>query len=81
MIIEIQDPELETLIQRRMAAAKFRCVEELSLAALKSFTVADKHSLNAMPKLNFADFLLSSPLPGSNLDLTRVRDLPRNISL
>jgi len=78
MTIEIHQPELEALIQQRIDSGAFRNVEDVLIHALKSLP-PDQCPAPALPKLNFADFLLASPLPGSGLILERARDYPRRV--
>jgi hypothetical protein len=73
MTIEIHQPEIEALIEQRMASGAFQDVEEMLLYALKSAPVP---SADKQLKKNFAQFLMDSPLPGSDLDLERIKDYP-----
>lgn len=80
MTIEICHPELEALIQQRMGSGAFRDVEDVLIHALKSLPPAERSK--PMPsKMNFAEFLLSSPLRGSGLILERAKDHPRPVEL
>ncbi len=81
MTIEIHEPELEALIQQRMDSGRFRSVEEVLLSALKTSAPAEEQQSTAPSKQNLADFLMSSPLPGSGLDLERAPDLARAVDL
>jgi hypothetical protein len=74
MTIEIHQPELEALIQQRLDSGAFRNVEDVLMQALKSLPPAKRQ-----PKMNFADFLMSSPLRGSGLILERTKDYPRPV--
>jgi len=78
MSVEIHQPEIEALIQQRMASGAFQDVEEVLLHALKS---APFPTHGKQPKKNFAQFLMDSPLPGSGLELQRIRDYPLPIEL
>ena len=78
MTIEIRQPELEALIQQRMDSGAFRNVEDVLMQALQSLPPA-KQSKTRQPKMNFADFLMSSPLHGSGLILERAKDYPRPV--
>jgi hypothetical protein len=78
MTIEICQPELEALIQQRMDSGAFRNVEDVLMQALKSLPPADPSKIR-QPKMNFADFLMSSPLRGSGLVLERRKDYPRPV--
>jgi len=77
MTIEIHQPELEALIEQRIDSGAFRNVEDVLMQALKSLPPEQRGP--AQPKLNFADFLMASPLPGSGLILERARDYPRPV--
>jgi hypothetical protein len=78
MTIEIRQPELEALIQQRMDSGAFRNVEDVLMQALKSLPPAEQFKTR-QPKMNFADFLMSSPLRGSGLILERAKDYPRPV--
>ncbi len=78
MTIEIHLPELEILIQERMAGGQFRSVEEFLMAALNTATPVQRRPDK---KQNFTQFLKESPLWGSGLQLQRSKDLPRQIDL
>jgi hypothetical protein len=80
MTIEIHEPELEELIQQRLESGHFKSVEDFLLQALKSAAAAPQTN-DLDHKKNFADFLLESPLPGSELKLERIRDYPRSAEL
>ena len=78
MTIEIQQPELEALIQQRLASGRFGSVEEVLMEALKS---SGEELATKAPKQNFNEFMLNSPLRSSGIDLERVKDYPREIDL
>ncbi len=78
MTIEIRQPELEALIQQRMGSGAFRNVEDVLMHALKSLPPA-KQSKTQQPKMNLADFLMSSPLRGSGFILERTKDYPQPV--
>jgi hypothetical protein len=71
MSVIIHQPEIEALIEQRMATGAFPDVEAVLLHALKSSPTpkAEKH-----PKQNFADFIMESPLHGSGIELERIKD-------
>jgi hypothetical protein len=73
MTIEIHQPEIEALIEQRMASGAFQDVEEMLLYALKSAPVP---SADEQLKKNFVQFLMDSPLPGSGLDLESIGYYP-----
>ena len=85
MIIEIHQPEIEALIEQRMASGQFESIEDLLLQSLEATPVAqsprhDEANLEKQnEKQNFADFLLNSPLHGSGLVVERIKDVPRII--
>ena len=77
MTIEIHQPELEALIQRRIDSGDFQNVEEILLKAMRSLPEPDQR----LAKQNLADFLLRSPLAGSGLVTERVKDYPLPVAL
>jgi hypothetical protein len=82
MTIEIHQPRLEALIERRMASGQFESVEDLLLQTLEASPVAqapDDQTKARPKKQNLADFLLNSPLHGSGLVVERSKDVPRII--
>ena len=83
MTIEINQPELEALIQRRLGTGEFGNVEELLTTALTRLPEdSEKRQPSVVrPKQNFAQFLRESPLRGSGLTLERVKDYPRPVEL
>jgi hypothetical protein len=72
--IEIHQPELEALIQRRMDSGRYPTVEDALLEALKAAPEPDPRP---SPKQNFTDFMMESPLWGSGLEMEREKDFPR----
>ena len=86
MNIEITMPELEALIQQHMRNGTFKNPEDVILHALRSakFQPSVQPPDNPSEPASFgnlSDLLLSSPLSGANLDLTRTQDYPRSIEL
>jgi Arc/MetJ-type ribon-helix-helix transcriptional regulator len=82
MTIELK-PEQERIIQEEIQSGHFHSAEEVLDYALAVFREKNS-SINSEPKKsrkNFAEFLMESPLAGSGLDLTRDRDLGRDIEL
>ena len=78
MTIEVQRPELESLIEERMASGQFASVEEVLLHALQ----ATSSPVTAPPqKKNFVDFIMESPLAGADIEFERIRDYPEPIKL
>ena len=78
MTIEIHQPELEAMIQERMASGRFRNVEEVLIAALKA---VPEEEIPKPRKKNFTQFLRDSPLWGSNIGFERPKDDPQPIEL
>jgi hypothetical protein len=78
MSVVIHQPEIEALIEQRMASGAFHDVEEVLLHALKSAPIPH---IEKQPKKNFAQFLIDSPLPGSGLELERIKDYPSPVEL
>jgi hypothetical protein len=64
--IEIHQPEIEALIEQRLASGAFEDVEALLLRALKTAPVP---AAAKPPKQNFADFIMESPLRGSGIEI------------
>ncbi len=82
MTIEIHKPELEALIQERMKTGAFQSVEDVLIQALKSSPSSEEGAPPVRkPKKNLAQFLLESPLRGSDLRLDRQKDYLRPIDL
>jgi len=81
MIIEIHKPELENLIQERMASGGFQDVEDVLIQALKSPLGERQPAPPQKPKKSLGQFLLESPLRDSGLKLERQRDYPRPAEL
>ena len=73
MSVIIHEPEIEALIEQRMASGAFPSVEAVLLHALKSAPVP---AAEKRPKQNLADFLMESPLRGSCIVLERIKDYP-----
>jgi hypothetical protein len=86
MNIEITMPELEALIQLHMRNGTFKSPEDVILYALRSTKLQPSAQAPNTPSEqanfgNLSDLLLSSPLSGANLDLTRTQDYPRLLEL
>jgi hypothetical protein len=79
LTIEIHTPELEKLIRERMERGGFHTVEDALIDALK--TPSPQPSSTHAPKKPLGQFLLESPLRGSELKIERQRDYPRPINL
>jgi hypothetical protein len=80
MSVEIHQPEIEALIEQRMASGAFNDVEEVLIHALKSAPLPDK-SAAKNDKQNLSQFLMESPLWGSELTTERQKDFARPIDL
>ncbi len=76
MTIEIQQPELEALIQRRMESGRFATVEDALLEALLG---SPEPEPQLRTNLSLGQFLRESPLWGSGLEIERSQELPRMI--
>ena len=77
MSVIIHEPEIEALIEQRMATGVFPNVEAVLLHALKSAPIpAEKQ-----PKQNFADFIMESPLSGAGIEFERIKDYPVPVEL
>jgi SOS response regulatory protein OraA/RecX len=77
MSVVIDQPEIEALIQQRLASGAFQNAEEVLMHALKSAPIPPANK----GKKNLAQFLLDSPLTGSGLELQRAKDYPRDVEL
>ena len=73
MSVVIHEPEIEALIEQRMATGAFPSVEAVLLHALKT---SPAPAVENRPKQNFADFIMESPLRGSGIVLERIKDYP-----
>jgi len=78
MSVSIHQPEIEALIEERMATGTFPDVESVLIHALKSAPIL---SVAKPPKQNLADFLMESPLRGSGLEIERIKDYPLPVEL
>jgi len=81
MTIEIHQPELEALIQKRMASGRFATIEDALLEALQPNRpeVAQDEGAPKPPKKSFTQFMMESPLWGSEIEFERNKDVPRII--
>jgi hypothetical protein len=86
MTVEIK-PETERLVREEIQRGHVRSVDELIELAVQA--LREKHPVEPStadapprkPRRNLADFLLESPFAGSELDLERQKDYPRDIEL
>jgi hypothetical protein len=74
LTIEIHQPELEAIIQRRMESGLFQSVEDVLLAALKSSSIPEQPAI--APNQSFVE--LFEPLRGMFAD--GELDFSRNLS-
>ncbi len=79
MTIEILNPELEALIDKKMESGQFRTIEEALLQALKSAPGSESEIVVPAPKQNFYEFLRESSLWNSGLEIERSKDGPRPV--
>jgi hypothetical protein len=79
MTIEIQEPELEALIRRRMDSGHFSTVEDVLLQALKAAPEPQAGDPQGT-KRSLGEFLRDSPLWGSGLEIDRTNDYPTVIA-
>jgi hypothetical protein len=86
MTVELK-PETERLVREEIQRGHVRSVDELIELAVQ--TLREKHPNEPSttdapprkPRKNLADFLMESPFAGSELDLERQKDYPRDIDL
>jgi Arc/MetJ-type ribon-helix-helix transcriptional regulator len=69
MTIEIQQPELEALIQQRMASGRFGSVEEVLMAALK--LAPEPEERRPAGRKSLAQLFAESPFRGMNMEFPR----------
>lgn len=82
MTIEVHQPELEALIQQRMASGAFQDVEEVLMHALRSSSVPG-NSLESEPvgRKSLAQLFAESPFRGTDLDFPRDPSPLRRVDL
>ena len=78
MSVIIHEPEIEALIEQRMATGAFPNVEAVLLHVLKS---APGPVAGSKQKQNLAEFLMESPLRGSGIEIERIKDYPVPVEL
>jgi hypothetical protein len=81
MTIEIHEPELEALIERRMASGEFQSVEDFLLRTLQASPGTQEPPAIRPQKENLTQFLKASPLWGSDLVIDRSKDAWRRVDL
>jgi hypothetical protein len=85
MIIELK-PETEQLVQEEIRRGHFHSVDELIVQTVHAWREKNQIPPTATaparkPRKNLADFLLESPFHGSELQIERQKDYPREIDL
>src|SRR5262249_16334998 len=85
VMIELK-PETEQLVREVIRSGHFSSVDELIVQSVSAWR--EKHHLEPAataqarkPRKNLADFLLESPFHGSELQIERQRDYPRELDL
>ncbi len=77
----------ERLIRKQLQAGRFQSVDAVIDSALNALEHNSSEQTGrqrpkaSKPRKNFAQFLLESPLHGSDLNLERVKDYPRPVDL
>jgi hypothetical protein len=72
MTIEIHQPELEALIEQRMASGRYATIEDALLAALQTPPAPEAERTQK----SLGQFLRESPLWGSGIEFERSKDQP-----
>jgi len=84
MAIDVK-PETEQLVNEQIRRGNFRSADELIVEGVSAW--CEKHHVppspaaRRKPRKNLADFLLQSPFHGSELEIDRQKDYPRDIDL
>jgi Arc/MetJ-type ribon-helix-helix transcriptional regulator len=86
MTVELK-PETERLVREEIQRGHVHSVDELIQLAVQA--LREKHPVEPSPatapprkpRKNLADFLIESPFAGSELDLERQKDYPRDLDL
>ena len=78
--IEIQEPELEQRVRRKLQSGRFQSVDELFTKALDALE-GQQAAAPREPRKNPAQFLMESPFAGAGLNLERQKDYGRPIEL
>ncbi len=83
MTIEIHEPELEALIEQRMASGRFQNVEDVLLSALKSAPIEDVALPKDQSNMTLAEVFAKAReiLDGEELDMTRIPSYGRPVDL
>ena len=85
MTVELK-PETERLVQEELRSGHVQTVDELIVHGVQALREKSKPSQAVTvpprkPRKNLADFLIESPLAGSEIDLERQRDYGRPVDL
>ena len=81
MAITIEvNPETERLLREEIARGRFESVDDLIVSGVYALREREPATPPKTPKKNLAQFLLESPLAGSNLKIERQRDYPHVFS-
>ena len=82
MNIEIHQPELEALIEQRMATGRFRDVEDVLYQALRSAEAEPEPATSPPPKSLSEVFAVAREiLAGEELDIRRDQSPARSVDL
>ncbi len=74
-------PEQERIIRAEIRKGRFRSAEEALDRALAALREKGDEGESATSRKNLAQFLMESPLAGSELDLARQRDQGRPVQV
>jgi len=84
MAIDVK-PETEQLVNEQIRRGNFRSADELIVEGVSAWcekhNVAPSAAARRKPRKNLADFLIESPFHGSEIEIDRQRDFPRDIDL
>ena len=82
MTVELK-PETERLVQEELRSGHVQSVDDLIVHGVRALREKSRvvPAPPRKPRQNLADFLLESPLAGSELDLERQQDYGRPIDL
>ena len=75
-------PETERLVKEEISRGHFHSLDELITEGVHAWR--EKHQTTdpaRKPRKNLSDFLLESPFHGSELEIERQKDYPREIDL
>ncbi len=82
MSVELK-PETERLVQEEVRRGHFHSVDEVIVQGVYALREKSKVApvASRKPRKNLADFLMESPLAGSEIDLERQQDYGRPVDL